>query len=123
MRLGVDRGTHLGQRTGAAPNRPDTRTLSHQIRIFFPYPLHRRGRPHTPYGLVQGDFQPLPAPDPLDPFVVEPTTRRPQERRRPAAAHGRGHFARVGTRRAAAGHPGPQAPGEIQPKHSPSTKP
>jgi len=43
MRLGVDRGTHLGQRTGAAPNRPDTRTLSNQIRIFLHYPLAQEG--------------------------------------------------------------------------------
>jgi hypothetical protein len=32
-RLGVGRGTHLGQRPCAASNRPDTRTLSHQIKI------------------------------------------------------------------------------------------
>ncbi len=30
-------------------NRPDTRTLSHQIRNFRQPPLHPKGRPHTPY--------------------------------------------------------------------------
>ena len=35
LRLGVDRGTHLGQRSMCRINRPDTRTLSRQIIIFF----------------------------------------------------------------------------------------
>ena len=48
FRLGVDRGTHLGQRPRAAANRPDTRPQPNQ-NSFPLHPLHQRGRPHTPF--------------------------------------------------------------------------
>ena len=41
--MGGDRGTHLGQRTCAAQNRPDTRALSQTIRVFFPTHLATEG--------------------------------------------------------------------------------
>ena len=43
MRLGVDRGTHLGQRRSCRTNRPDTRTPSTWIRFFSCSPLAPRG--------------------------------------------------------------------------------
>jgi len=42
--FGLDRGTHLGQRTEVRANRPDTCTPSTTVTLIFL--LHPRGRPH-----------------------------------------------------------------------------
>jgi len=47
FRLGVDRGTHLGQRPRAAPT-GHTHDRDRTAPAFFrPHPLHHRGRPHA----------------------------------------------------------------------------
>ncbi len=51
MRLGVDRGTHLGQRASGPHKTGRTHARSRtRSEILSPNPLHLRGRPHTPYG-------------------------------------------------------------------------
>ena len=48
MRLGVDRGTHLGQRVSAPHKTGRTHARSRtRSEILSPNPLHLRGRPHT----------------------------------------------------------------------------